>query len=120
MSRLTAVRKTLCTLPRRGSYGRTPRPRVTAWTRRGGTPSSQVPGSSGDGLEEPLGVGHPAEDGALSLDHLKPHALELREVRRDAVRQDDRLVATVIGFAHGGVHADLEGHAADDQRLDAM
>ena len=36
-----------------------------------------------------VGVGHPAEDAALGLDHGQPDALELGEVRGDAVRQHD-------------------------------
>ena len=66
-----------------------------------------------------FGIRHPAEDGALRLDHLEPDALELGEVRRDAVAQHDALVAAVVRLAHRRVHAHLERHAADDQRLDA-
>jgi hypothetical protein len=34
-----------------------------------------------------FGIGNPAEDPALRLDHLERHALELRKVRADAVGQ---------------------------------
>ena len=62
----------------------------------------------------------PAEDGALSLDHLQAHPMELRKVGGDAVGEDDGFVAAVVGLADGGVHADLEGHAAHDELLDPV
>ena len=64
-------------------------------------------------------VGDPAEDAALRLDHLQRDALELGEVRADAVGQHDAFVAAVVRLAHRRVHAHLGGDAADDQRLDA-
>src|SRR4029078_6447619 len=64
-------------------------------------------------------VGDPAEDGALRLDHVERGALELREVRADAVLKHDALVAAVVRLAHRRRDADLGRHAADDERLDA-
>ena len=46
-------------------------------------------------------------------------ALELGEVRADAIGQHDAFVAAVVRLAHRGVDAHLGGHAADDERLDA-
>src|SRR6476660_2117873 len=64
-------------------------------------------------------VGHPSEDPALRGDHVQPHPLELRKVRPDAVRYDNRLVAAVIRFSDGGVHADLRGHPGHHELSDS-
>ena len=45
--------------------------------------------------------------------------MELREIGRAAVGQDDAAVTAVVSLAHGGVDADLGGDAGDDQILDA-
>ena len=66
-----------------------------------------------------VGVRYPAEDAALRLDHLQAHRLELGEIGADAVLRHEAVVAAVVGFAHGGVHADLGGHAGDDELRDA-
>src|SRR5271165_5453106 len=63
--------------------------------------------------------GDPAEDPALCLDHAQPHLLKLREIRADAIGNDDALVAAVVGLAHGRIDADLGGDPADDQLSDA-
>ena len=65
------------------------------------------------------GVGDPAEDAALGLDHLEADALELGEIRTDAVGYDEALVAAVVGLPGGGVHAHLGGDAGDEQLGDA-
>ena len=46
-------------------------------------------------------------------------SLELREVRGDAVREHQAVVAAVVRLAHRGVDAHLGGHAADDELPDA-
>ena len=61
------------------------------------------------------GVGDPAEDAALRLDHLQADALEFGEIRTDAIGYDQALVAAVVGLAGGGVHAHLGGDAGDQQ-----
>src|SRR5687768_2024946 len=66
-----------------------------------------------------MGVRYPSEDAALRGDHLQPHGLKLRKVGTDAVLGNQAVVASVIRFAHGGVDADLGGHAGDDQLRDA-
>ena len=71
------------------------------------------------GGEERCRVGDPAEDAALGLDHLEADAVELREVGGAAVGEHDAAVAAVVGLADRRVHADLGGHAADEQRVDA-
>src|SRR6516165_2825818 len=62
---------------------------------------------------------HGAEDATLRLDHLQAHVMEFRKVRRTAIGEHDAAEASVIGFAHRRVHADLGGYATDQQRFDA-
>ena len=64
-------------------------------------------------------VGDPAEDAALRLDHREADLVKLGKVRGAAVAGHDAAIAAIVGLAHGRVHADLGGDAADDQRLDA-
>ena len=64
--------------------------------------------------------GDPAENAALGLDHLQAHLVEFGKVGCAAVRQHHAAIAAVVGFAHGGVDADLGGDAADQQILDAV
>lgn len=66
------------------------------------------------------GVADPAEDCTLRLDHLQRRFLEFREIRPDAIRRDNALVAAVIGFANGCCHADLSRYPAHDERLDRV
>src|SRR5262245_57738453 len=40
----------------------------------------------------------PTENTALRLDHPEPHLLELREIRADAILEDETVEAAVIGF----------------------
>src|SRR5882672_2382983 len=70
-------------------------------------------------FEHTLRVGHPPEDASLRLDHAQPHLVELREVRGAAVPGHDAPKATIVGLAHGRVHADLGRDATDDEGLDA-
>ena len=65
------------------------------------------------------GVGDPSEDAALGLDHFQADALELGEIRTDAIGYDEALVAAVVGLTGGGVHAHLGGDAGDQQLGDA-
>jgi len=65
------------------------------------------------------GVSDPAEDAALGGDHRQPDALELGEVRADAVRQHQRLVPAVVRLADGRVNAHLGRHPGDDEVGDA-
>src|SRR5215510_11152995 len=69
-------------------------------------------------LEEPPGIGHPAEDSALGLDHGEGGLLELGEVRGHTVLEDEAVVAAVVRLADAGVDADLGRHAADDELRD--
>src|SRR3979411_2289974 len=55
-----------------------------------------APWGSRDRLDEVIGIGNPAEDGALCLDHLEPNALKLGKIRRHAITQHDAFVAAVI------------------------
>src|SRR6516162_8776244 len=66
-----------------------------------------------------LGGGDPAEDAALRLDHAQPHLLKLREVRADAIGNDEAVVAAVVSLAHRRIDANLGGDPADDQLGDA-
>ena len=75
--------------------------------------------ASGEHGEQRRRAVHPAEDPALGGDHLQAHALELGEVGAHAVREHEALVTAVVGLPDGGVHADLGGHARDDQAGDA-
>ena len=61
------------------------------------------------------GVGDPAEDAPLGLDHFQAGLLEFREIGTDAILGDDAVVTAVIRLAHGGVDAHLGGHAGDDE-----
>ena len=61
----------------------------------------------------------PADDAALRDDHLDHRGVELREVARRAVGDEQAFVAAVVGLAHRRLHADLGGHAADQQVGDA-
>ena len=61
------------------------------------------------------GVGDPAEDAALCLDHFQADALEFREIRTNAIGYDEALVTAVVGLTRGGVHAHLGGDAGDQQ-----
>ena len=76
--------------------------------------------SSAQAVDNGRGVADPAEDCALRLDHLQRRLLEFREIRPDAVRRNNALIATVIGFANGRGHADFSCHAAHDKRLDPV
>jgi hypothetical protein len=48
----------------------------------------------------------------------RPDGVELGEIGRAAIAGHDAAKAAVVGLAHGRVHADLGGDAADDQRVD--
>src|SRR6478752_3174999 len=84
---------------------------VGSWRRSG----SAGEGRHGEGGEESGRVGDPAEDPALGGDHVQADPLELGEVRAHAVGQDEGVVAAVVGFADGGVHAYLRGHPGDEE-----
>src|SRR5260370_22705747 len=73
----------------------------------------------GQGFNQRLGVGDPAEDAALGLDHLQAHGLELWKVGSHAVFEHEAVIAPVVGFAHRGVDADFGRYAGDDELLDA-
>src|SRR5690349_6606588 len=73
-----------------------------------------------EGFEEALRIADPTEDPALGLDHLEGDALELREVGRDGVGQDERVIAAIVGLADARVDADLGRHAAHDELPDAL
>jgi hypothetical protein len=62
-------------------------------------------------------MGDPAENAALSLDHLKAHFLKFGKVRAHAVFGNEAVVAAIVGLAHRGVDADLGGHTGDDELL---
>src|SRR5882672_5030011 len=70
--------------------------------------------------ERVLGIRNPAEDAALGLDHLQAHLVEFGKIGGAAIGQHDAAIAAVIGLAHGGVDADLGGHAAYQEILDAV
>src|SRR5208282_6558557 len=70
-------------------------------------------------FDDGLGRGDPAEDAALRLDHTQPHLLKLREVRSDAIGDDEAVVPAVVSLAHRRVDTDLGGDPADDQLGDA-
>src|SRR5438270_1040476 len=67
-----------------------------------------APWGSRNRLDKVSGIGNPAEDAALGLDHFEPHALELGEVRRHAITQHDAFIAAVIGLANGRMHTHFE------------
>src|SRR5579871_82509 len=69
-------------------------------------------------VDQSARVRDPAEDATLRLDHLEPDVLKLSEVGRYAVREDKAVIAAVVGFAHGSVHADFSRDAADDELSD--
>src|ERR1700757_3407310 len=71
-------------------------------------------------LENRGRIGDPAEDATLGLDHFQAHLVEFGEVGSAAIRNDDAAIAAGIGLAHGGVDADLGGHAAPQQVFDAV
>ena len=52
-------------------------------------------------------------------DHLEADALELGEIRTDAIGYDEALVTRGRWPHGGGVHAHLGGHAGDEQLGDA-
>src|SRR5208282_4331822 len=83
--------------------------------------SSCLSSRSGGGERGNDGVGRcdPAKDTALRLDHAQPHLLKLREIRADAIGDDDAVVAAVVCFAHRRIDTDLGGNPADDQLGDA-
>src|SRR6202008_1887521 len=70
-------------------------------------------------FDDRLGRGDPTEDAALRLDHAQSHLLKLREVRSDAIGNDEAVVAAVVSLAHRRIDADLGGDPADEQLGDA-
>jgi hypothetical protein len=56
----------------------------------------------------------------LRADHVQRGALEFREVALGGVLDQQAVVAAVVGFAHGGLHAHLGGDAGKDQMRDAL
>src|SRR6478735_3665324 len=91
---------------------------VTSWDM-GRVLSGGVGGDLLERRDERGGVGDPSEDAALRLDHLQADALELGEVRTDAIGYDEALVSSVVGLTGGGVHAHLGGDPGDQQLGDA-
>src|ERR1700744_5458023 len=90
------------------------------------SPSPQSPAEARSGGlarlqrgQQRLRSGHRTENAALGLDHGQARLVEFREIRRAAIRQHDAAEAAIVGLAHRGVDADLGGHAADEQRVDA-
>ena len=71
-------------------------------------------------LEEALRGRHRAEHAALHLDHVERGEMVLDLGRRAAIRQQQALVAAVVGVAHRGVHADVGGDAGEDDVADAL
>src|SRR5580658_4234223 len=61
---------------------------------------------------------HPSEDPALRLDHVEAGGLEFREIRSDAILDDEAIEAAIIGLAHGRVDAHLRRDARDHELTD--
>src|SRR5215831_21342453 len=77
-SKLAARENTLCTTPVRAVHRSTSQP----------TDSACRPawwGALPEGGDEVVGIGHPAENSTLCLDHLETHSLKFGEVGGDAV-----------------------------------
>src|SRR6185436_16488732 len=64
-------------------------------------------------------VADPTENAALGLDHGERRGLELGEIRADAVLEHQAVVAAIVRFTHGRVHAHLRRDAAHHQLADA-
>lgn len=64
-------------------------------------------------------MSHCAEHTALHFDHAQGRRMVGGIGRAAAVFEQHALEAAVIGFAHGGVHADIGGNAGQDQVVDA-
>src|SRR6266404_5932576 len=69
--------------------------------------------------EEFCGIGYPAKDAALRLDHLEARLLEFREVGAHTIGRHQAIVAAIIGFSDGGIDTHLGGDARDDELFDA-
>src|SRR5690606_34494882 len=78
----------------------------------------EAPGSTQEGREDATAVGDPAEDSSLRLDHPQRHLVELRKVGATTVARNQATIASSVGLAHRGVHANLGRDATDDQALD--
>ena len=72
--------------------------------------ASRKAGRRGDG----------AEHAALHLDHVDRGEMVLDLGRAAAVREQQALVAAVVGVAHRRVHADVGGDAGEDDVADAL
>src|SRR6185436_8004099 len=59
------------------------------------------------------------ENAALGFNHLKSHFVKRGKVGAHAIGGNETIITAIIGFADGGVDADLGGHAGDDELLDA-
>src|SRR5678815_1340038 len=81
---------------------------VSSWS----IPDSLPAGECG---QNRVRVRHPAENAALGPDHLKSDTLKLGKVGADAVLEDAAVVAAIVGFPNGGVHAHFRRHAGDEQ-----
>lgn len=64
------------------------------------------------------GGSRPAYDAALRANHFERDAFEFGEVAFSGVLHQQAFVAAIVGFAHGGLHADFGGDAADDEMRD--
>jgi hypothetical protein len=64
-------------------------------------------------------VRYPAENAALFLDHLQSRFVHVGKVGTDAIFGHEAVVAAIVGFANGSVHANFRGHAGDDELLNA-
>src|SRR6202050_415593 len=67
-----------------------------------------------------LALPHPAENSTLGLDHFQPHLLEPWKIRTDAVFRNEAVVATIVGFAHRRIDANLGGDTGHHQLCDAV
>ena len=65
-------------------------------------------------------IGHRAEHAALHRDHLERGPMVALVGRAGAVRQQQALVAAIVGVAHRRVHADVGRDAGERDVLDAL
>src|ERR1700722_8379436 len=67
-----------------------------------------------------LALPHPAKNSTLGFDHFQAHLLKPGKIRSDAVFRNEAVVATIVGFAHSRVDANLGGDAGHHQFGDAV
>ncbi len=64
-------------------------------------------------------LGNPAKNAALSNDHVEGGLMKARKIGAGGIRDDDTIIAAIIGFAKCCLDTDFCGHTADHQLTNA-